>query len=162
MIYDVLVACGCRFAPHPADGRLDHLGRMTKVYIFTLRDGPDVPNDGTPVTWPMPKPRLKRWRREGFRRPDHHGPAPKSRPATDDKTLVWTLTAKPFRTAAGHAGQAIRPAAVHHEPPVSRHTDRLPRSTEHVGSGPVQFVEAEFPPASALPMSRNEGLSSPR
>jgi peptide/nickel transport system substrate-binding protein len=151
MIYDVLVAVDGSFTPQPqmAEWSISEDG---KVYTFTLRDGLMF-HDGTPVTMADAEASLKRWAEK-----DSGGQIimdrTESLTATDDKTLVWTLT-EPFAPLLDTIGKQsalppfIMPARVAATP-----TDTA--ITEHVGSGPFKFVEAEFQPGVSVTYIKNE------
>jgi len=151
MIYDVLVAVDGTFTPQPqmADWTISEDG---KVYTFTLRDGL-VFHDGTPVTMADAEASLKRWAQK-----DAGGQLimdrTESLTATDDKTLVWTLT-EPFAPMLDTLGKQsalppfIMPARIAATPADTA-------ITEHVGSGPFRFVEAEFQPGVSVTYVKNE------
>ena len=92
MIYDVLTAVDENFAPQPQMASWE-TSDDGLVYTFTLRDGL-VFHDGAPVTGADVVASLTRWGKR-----DSGGQlifdATESLEATDDKTVVWTLT-KPF------------------------------------------------------------------
>ena len=151
MIYDVLVAVDGEFAPQPqmADWTVSDDGL---VYTFTLRDGL-VFHDGTPVTMADAEASLKRWAQK-----DSGGQIimdkTASLTATDDKTLVWTLS-EPFAPLLDTLGKQsalppfIMPARIAATPADTA-------ITEHVGSGPFRFVEAEFQPGVSVTYIKNE------
>lgn len=151
MIYDVLVAVDSNFTPQPqmADWTVSEDG---KVYTFTLRDGLKF-HDGAPVTAADAEASLKRWAQK-----DSGGQIimdrTESLTATDDKTLVWTLT-EPFAPLLDTIGKQsalppfIMPARVAATPADTA-------ITEHVGSGPFKFVEAEFQPGVSVTYVKNE------
>ena len=151
MIYDVLVAVDGTFTPQPqmADWTISDDG---KVYTFTLRDGLMF-HDGTPVTAADAEASLKRWAQK-----DSGGQIimdrTESLTATDDKTLVWTLT-EPFAPLLDTLGKQsalppfIMPARIAATPADTA-------ITEHVGSGPFKFVEAEFQPGVSVTYIKNE------
>jgi len=151
MIYDVLVAVDSNFTPQPqmADWTVSEDG---KVYTFTLRDGLKF-HDGAPVTAADAEASLKRWAQK-----DSGGQIimdrTESLTATDDKTLVWTLT-EPFAPLLDTIGKQsalppfIMPARVAATPADTA-------ITEHVGSGPFKFVEAEFQPGVSVTYIKNE------
>ncbi len=151
MIYDVLVAVDGNFAPQPqmADWTISDDGL---VYTFTLRDGLKF-HDGTPVTMADAEASLKRWAQK-----DSGGQIimdkTESLTATDDKTLVWTLK-EPFAPLLDTLGKQsalppfIMPARIAATPADTA-------ITEHVGSGPFRFVEAEFQPGVSVTYIKNE------
>jgi peptide/nickel transport system substrate-binding protein len=151
MIYDVLVAVDENFTPQPqmADWTVSDDGL---VYTFTLRDGLMF-HDGAPVTMADAEASIKRWAAR-----DAGGQIIMDRTAsltaTDEKTLVWTLT-EPFAPLLDTLGKQsalppfIMPARVAATP-----SDTA--ITEHVGSGPFKFVEAEFQPGVSVTYIKNE------
>jgi peptide/nickel transport system substrate-binding protein len=151
MIYDVLVAVDEDFAPQPqmADWTVSNEGL---VYTFTLRDGLTF-HDGAPVTMADAEASIKRWAER-----DSGGQIimdrTESLTATDDNTLVWTLSS-PFGPLLDTLGKQsalppfIMPARVAATP-----SDTA--ITEHVGSGPFIFVEDEFQPGVSVTYLKNE------
>lgn len=151
MIYDVLVAVDGDFTPQPqmADWTVSDDGL---VYTFTLRDGLMF-HDGAPVTMADAEASIKRWAER-----DSGGQLimdrTESLTATDDTTLVWTLT-EPFGPLLDTLGKQsalppfIMPARVAETP-----SDTA--ITEHVGSGPFTFVESEFQPGVSVTYLKND------
>ncbi|MFU8865827.1 MAG: ABC transporter substrate-binding protein [Rhodobacterales bacterium] len=151
MIYDVLIAVDDDFTPQPqmADWTVSDDGL---VYTFTLRDGLMF-HDGEPVTMADAEASLKRWAER-----DSGGQLimdrTESLTATDDSTLVWTLS-EPFGPLLDTIGKQsalppfIMPARVAETP-----SDTA--ITEHVGSGPFIFVEDEFQPGVSVTYLKNE------
>ncbi len=150
MIYDVLVAVDEDFTPQPqmADWTVSDDGL---VYTFTLRDGLMF-HDGAPVTMADAEASLKRWAEK-----DAGGQLimdrTESLTATDDTTLVWTLT-EPFGPLLDTiAKQSALPPFI--MPARVAATDSGTAITEQVGSGPFIFVESEFQPGVSVTYLKN-------
>lgn len=151
MIYDVLVAVDSDFVPQPqmADWTVSDDGL---VYTFTLRDGLKF-HDGADVTMADAEASLKRWAEK-----DAGGQIimdrTESLTATDDKTLVWTLT-EPFAPMLDTLGKqsALPPFIM---PARIAETDSGTAISEHIGSGPFIFVEEEFQPGVSVTYLKNE------
>lgn len=151
MIYDVLVALDSEFKPQPqmADWTVSDDG---KVYTFTLRDGLKF-HDGAAVTAADAEASLKRWAQK-----DSGGQLimdrTESLTATDDKTLVWTLK-EPFAPLLDTiAKQSALPPFI--MPARVAATPADTAITEHVGSGPFKFIEADFQPGVSVTYVKNE------
>lgn len=141
MIYDVLVAVDSNFVPQPQMASWE-ISEDGKTYTFTLRDGLMF-HDGAPVTAEDAVASLKRW---GQR--DSGGQlifeVTEDLSATDAKTLVWKLTA-PFAPLIDTiAKQSALPPFI--MPARIAATPADTAITEHIGSGPFKFVEADFQP----------------
>ncbi|PVA09162.1 ABC transporter substrate-binding protein [Pelagivirga sediminicola] len=141
MVYDVLTAVDDTFTPQPqmADWEIsdDNL-----VYTFTLRDGLTF-HDGAPVTGEDVVASLKRW---GDR--DSGGQlifdVTESLEATDDKTIVWTLS-EPFGPMLDVISKqsAVPPFIM---PARIAATSPDETITEYIGSGPFVFNTDEYEP----------------
>ena len=141
MIYDTLLGVDENQKPQPqmASWTVSDDGM---VYTFTLRDGLTW-HDGAPVTAADAVASLKRWSQR-----DGGGQMmmqyTKSIEAKDAKTIVLTLS-EPF----SYVIELIaKPSAV----PAFMMPERVAKTPsteaikEHIGSGPFQFVEAEYKP----------------
>lgn len=151
MIYDVLIAVDENFKPQPqmANWTVSDDG---KVYTFTLRDGLKF-HDGAPVTAADAVASLERWAKR-----DAGGQLimdiTESLKASDDKTLVWTLK-EPFAPFLDTlAKQAALPPFI--MPARVAATPADTAITEHIGSGPFKFVQAEFQPGIGVSYVKNE------
>ncbi|SEU06545.1 ABC transporter substrate-binding protein [Paracoccus homiensis] len=141
MIYDVLTAVDEDFTPQPqmADWQVSD-DQLT--YTFTLRDGLMF-HDGAPVTAADAVASLKRWGQK-----DSGGQlifdVTASLEATDDKTLVWTLS-QPFAPLMDVISKqsAVPPFIM---PARVAETSADETITEYVGSGPFVFNEEEYEP----------------
>ena len=141
LIYDVLIAQDDQFRPQPqmASWQVSPDGL---VYTFTLRDGLKF-HDGAPVTAADAVASLQRWGSK-----DTGGrmlfSETASLEAKDGKTLVWTLK-KPFPALLSVLSKmSTVPAFI-----MPARIPRTPASeaiTQHIGSGPFRFVDAEFQP----------------
>lgn len=141
MIYDVLTAVDENFKPQPqmADWQISD-DQLT--YTFTLRDGLMF-HDGAPVTAADAAASLKRWgQRDGGGQLIFDVTA--SLEATDDKTLVWTLS-EPFPPLMDVISKqsAVPPFIM---PARVAETSADETITEYVGSGPFVFNEQEYEP----------------
>lgn len=150
MIYDVLVAVDGTFTPQPQMAAWT-VSADNKVYTFTLRDGLMF-HDGTPVTMADAEASLKRWAAK-----DSGGQIimdrTESLTATDAKTLVWTLK-EPFAPLLDTlAKQSALPPFI--MPARIAATPADTAITEHVGSGPFRFVEADFQPGVSVTYIKN-------
>ena len=141
MIYDVLTAVDENFEPQPQMASWE-VSEDGKVYTFTLRDGL-VFHDGAPVTGEDVVASLTRWGKR-----DSGGQlifdVTESLEATDDKTVVWTLT-EPFPPllAVISKQSAVPPFIM---PKRVAETSPDETITEYVGSGPFTFNTDEYEP----------------
>ena len=141
MIYDVLTAVDDTFTPQPqmADWEVSEDGL---TYTFTLRDGLMF-HDGTPVTGADVVASLNRWGKR-----DSGGQlifdVTEGIEATDDKTVVWTLS-EPFGPLLDVISKqsAVPPFIM---PARIAETSADETITEYIGSGPFVFNEAEYEP----------------
>lgn len=141
MIYDVLTAVDENFQPQPqmADWTVSDDGL---TYTFTLRDGLMF-HDGAPVTGADVVASLTRWGKR-----DSGGQlifdVTESLEATDDKTVVWTLS-EPFPPLMNVISKqsAVPPFIM---PARVAATSPDETITEYIGSGPFVFVTDEYEP----------------
>ncbi|HEX2888341.1 ABC transporter substrate-binding protein [Vineibacter terrae] len=141
LIYDVLIAQDDHFRPQPqmASWQISADGL---TYTFTLRDGLKF-HDGAPVTAADAVASLQRWGSK-----DTGGKMLFSQTASleakGDKTVVWTLK-RPFPALPNILSKmSTIPAFI-----MPARIARTPASeaiTQHIGSGPFRFVDAEFQP----------------
>lgn len=141
MIYDVLTAVDEDFAPQPQMASWE-ISDDGLVYTFTLRDGLMF-HDGAPVTGADVVASLTRWGKR-----DSGGQlifdVTASLEATDDKTVVWTLT-EPFAPLLDVISKqsAVPPFIM---PARIAATSPDETITEYVGSGPFVFNADEYEP----------------
>ncbi|MFP7674650.1 ABC transporter substrate-binding protein [Marivita sp. S0852] len=141
MIYDVLTAVDENFTPQPQMASWE-VSEDGTVYTFTLRDGLMF-HDGAPVTGEDVVASLNRW---GQR--DSGGQlifdVTESLEATDDKTVVWTLT-EPFAPLLDVISKqsAVPPFIM---PARVAATSADETITEYIGSGPFVFNNDEYEP----------------
>ncbi|NUH67172.1 ABC transporter substrate-binding protein [Sulfitobacter sp. S0837] len=141
MIYDVLTAVDANFEPQPQMASWE-ISEDGLTYTFTLRDGLKF-HDGAPVTGEDVVASLKRW---GER--DSGGQlifdVTESLEATDDKTVVWTLTEAfaPLLTVISKQS-AVPPFIM---PKRVAETSPDETITEYIGSGPFVFNQDEYEP----------------
>ena len=141
MIYDVLTAVDENFAPQPQMASWE-TSDDGLVYTFTLRDGL-VFHDGAPVTGADVVASLTRWGKR-----DSGGQlifdVTESLEATDDKTVVWTLT-KPFGPLIDVISKqsAVPPFIM---PARVAETSADETITEYIGSGPFVFDQDAYEP----------------
>jgi len=141
MIYDVLTAVDENFEPQPqmADWEVSEDGL---TYTFMLRDGLMF-HDGAPVTGADVVASLTRW---GDR--DSGGQlifdVTESLEATDDSTVVWTLS-EPFPPLMDVISKqsAVPPFIMPARVAATAPSETI---TEYVGSGPFVFNEDEYEP----------------
>ncbi len=141
MIYDVLTAVDANFEPQPQMASWE-ISEDGLTYTFTLRDGLKF-HDGAPVTGEDVVASLKRW---GER--DSGGQlifdVTESLEASDDKTVVWTLTEAfaPLLTVISKQS-AVPPFIM---PKRVAETSPDETITEYIGSGPFVFNQDEYEP----------------
>ncbi|HCT34220.1 MAG TPA: ABC transporter substrate-binding protein, partial [Sulfitobacter sp.] len=141
MIYDVLTAVDENFTPQPQMASWE-TSDDGLVYTFTLRDGL-VFHDGAPVTGADVVASLTRWGKR-----DSGGQlifdVTESLEATDDKTVVWTLT-KPFGPLIDVISKqsAVPPFIM---PARVAETSADETITEYIGSGPFVFDQDAYEP----------------
>lgn len=141
MVYDTLLSLDSTFTPRPQMAEYV-ISEDRLTYTFTLRDGLKW-HDGAPVTAEDCVASLKRW---GAR--DTSGQVmfdkTASLVATDDKTITLTLKEPfPFVLDVLAKPSSVVPFMM---PKRIAETPADTAITEHIGSGPFKFVEAEYQP----------------
>jgi peptide/nickel transport system substrate-binding protein len=152
MIYDFLLGRDAQQVPQPQMAESWSVSPDQLVWRFVLRNGLMF-HDGTPVTAEDVVASLKRWAQR-----DANGrqimALTTSVEAADAKTVVWTLS-KPYglmlQALSKPSGitPAIMPKRIAETPPTTP-------ITEVIGSGPFEFVRAEWVPGSKVVYKRNE------
>ncbi|MGO4832614.1 ABC transporter substrate-binding protein, partial [Rhizobiaceae sp. 2RAB30] len=152
MVYDVLVAVDGDgvVQPQMASWEMSDDGL---TYTFSLRDGL-VFHDGAKVTAEDAVASLKRWgARDGAAK--FVMAATEAIDVVDEKTLVWKLK-EPFPLLLEVlAKQSSVPAFI--MPARVAATPADTAITEHVGSGPFEFIESEFQPGVKIVYKRFDG-----
>lgn len=152
MVYDVLVAVDGDgiVQPQMASWEMSDDGL---AYTFSLRDGL-VFHDGAKVTAEDAVASLKRWgARDGAAK--FVMAATEAIDVVDEKTLAWKLK-EPFPLLLEVlAKQSSVPAFI--MPARVAATPADTAITEHVGSGPFEFIESEFQPGVKIVYKRFDG-----
>ncbi|HAC50593.1 MAG TPA: ABC transporter substrate-binding protein, partial [Sulfitobacter sp.] len=141
MIYDVLTAVDENFEPQPQMASWE-VSEDGLVYTFTLRDGLMF-HDDAPVTGEDVVASLKRWgKRDGGGQLIFD--VTESLEASDEKTVVWTLT-EPFGPLLSVISKqsAVPPFIM---PKRVAETSADETITEYIGSGPFVFNQDEYEP----------------
>lgn len=152
MIYDTLFGLDADQKPQPQMVESYSVSEDGKVYTFTLRDGLAWHGGGA-VTAADVVASIERWGKR-----DRMGIAlatiTASLTATDDKTFVLTLTEPTGVVIESFAKPSGVPLFIMpKEVAATPHTEQI---TDYRGSGPFQFVEAEYEPGVKSVYIRNE------
>jgi peptide/nickel transport system substrate-binding protein len=145
MVYDTLFALNGALEPQPQMVGEYEVSDDGLTYTFTLRDGLKF-HDGSPVEAKDAVASIKRW---SAKRPDGGAMMQRteSLEAADERTFVLKLKEK-FAPVLDVLANSSQPLVVMREEEAS--TDPNTQVTEHIGSGPFEFVTEEWVPGSKV------------